>query len=188
MVYALAHQFTWYMTWILKCTEKLVCSKQKKTCLDTDCEYEDFIKWSEASFSNFIHLVVLQMWPELLQKSKAGGLNAIQTYVFWDGHEPQEGQVSTRQALTNTCLITSICPPHPIHLLPFLCFDCPDVGHRSLATFEKKVCPLLWKKERALHARLSCRARQASHFSTRASRLRLLPVDARVCELCAVEL
>ncbi|XP_008811417.2 beta-galactosidase 13-like [Phoenix dactylifera] len=31
-----------------------------------------------------------QMWPDLIQKSKAGGLNAIETYVFWNGHEPRQ--------------------------------------------------------------------------------------------------
>ena len=28
------------------------------------------------------------MWPELIKKSKEGGLDAIETYVFWDSHEP----------------------------------------------------------------------------------------------------
>uniref|UniRef100_A0A803NRU1 beta-galactosidase n=1 Tax=Cannabis sativa TaxID=3483 RepID=A0A803NRU1_CANSA len=32
------------------------------------------------------------MWPELLQKAKNGGLDVIQTYVFWNGHEPYPGQ------------------------------------------------------------------------------------------------
>ncbi|XP_022931970.1 beta-galactosidase 15-like [Cucurbita moschata] len=29
-----------------------------------------------------------QMWPDLIRKSKEGGLNAIETYVFWNAHEP----------------------------------------------------------------------------------------------------
>ncbi|XXG85502.1 hypothetical protein AAC387_Pa11g0568 [Persea americana] len=33
-----------------------------------------------------------EMWPVLIQMAKAGGLNAIETYVFWDIHEPQRGQ------------------------------------------------------------------------------------------------
>ncbi|KAI4377786.1 hypothetical protein MLD38_015364 [Melastoma candidum] len=32
------------------------------------------------------------MWPGLIQKAKAGGLDVIQTYVFWNGHEPSPGQ------------------------------------------------------------------------------------------------
>uniref|UniRef100_A0A0E0J2C8 Beta-galactosidase n=1 Tax=Oryza nivara TaxID=4536 RepID=A0A0E0J2C8_ORYNI len=30
-----------------------------------------------------------EMWPDLIKKAKEGGLNAIETYVFWNGHEPR---------------------------------------------------------------------------------------------------
>lgn len=33
------------------------------------------------------------MWPDLIQKAKDGGLDVIQTYVFWNGHEPSPGHV-----------------------------------------------------------------------------------------------
>ncbi|KAK7272131.1 hypothetical protein RJT34_28551 [Clitoria ternatea] len=33
-----------------------------------------------------------EMWPDLIQKSKDGGLDVIETYVFWDLHEPVRGQ------------------------------------------------------------------------------------------------
>ncbi|KAL2501334.1 Beta-galactosidase 12 [Forsythia ovata] len=33
-----------------------------------------------------------QMWPDLIQKVKDGGLDVIQTYVFWNGHEPSPGK------------------------------------------------------------------------------------------------
>ncbi|KAK1358396.1 Beta-galactosidase [Heracleum sosnowskyi] len=33
-----------------------------------------------------------EMWPDLIQKAKDGGLDVIQTYVFWNGHEPQPGK------------------------------------------------------------------------------------------------
>ncbi|XP_052184799.1 beta-galactosidase 13-like [Diospyros lotus] len=33
-----------------------------------------------------------EMWPELLRQAKEGGLNVIQTYVFWNLHEPVQGQ------------------------------------------------------------------------------------------------
>lgn len=33
------------------------------------------------------------MWPELVSKIKEGGADVIQTYVFWNGHEPVRGQV-----------------------------------------------------------------------------------------------
>ncbi|XP_050284914.1 beta-galactosidase 7-like [Quercus robur] len=29
------------------------------------------------------------MWPDIIQKAKDGGLDAIESYVFWDRHEPQ---------------------------------------------------------------------------------------------------
>ncbi|KAI3872344.1 hypothetical protein MKX03_019611 [Papaver bracteatum] len=29
-----------------------------------------------------------EMWPDLIQKAKEAGLDVIQTYVFWNGHEP----------------------------------------------------------------------------------------------------
>ncbi|EEF32103.1 beta-galactosidase, putative [Ricinus communis] len=33
-----------------------------------------------------------EMWPGLIQKSKDGGLDVIETYVFWNGHEPVRNQ------------------------------------------------------------------------------------------------
>ncbi|KAF3786764.1 Beta-galactosidase, partial [Nymphaea thermarum] len=37
------------------------------------------------------------MWPDVIQKAKEGGLDVIQTCVFWNGHEPSpaswEGQI-----------------------------------------------------------------------------------------------
>ncbi|KAK4275719.1 hypothetical protein QN277_018755 [Acacia crassicarpa] len=32
------------------------------------------------------------MWPDLIQKAKEGGLNTIETYVFWNAHEPVRRQ------------------------------------------------------------------------------------------------
>ncbi|KAL6010579.1 Beta-galactosidase 7 [Asimina triloba] len=33
-----------------------------------------------------------QMWPDLIQKAKDGGLNTIESYVFWNAHEPRRRQ------------------------------------------------------------------------------------------------
>ena len=41
----------------------------------------------------FLILWWLQMWPDLIQKAKDGGVDVIQTYVFWNGHEPSPGNV-----------------------------------------------------------------------------------------------
>ncbi len=32
------------------------------------------------------------MWPEILRESKRAGLNCIDTYAFWEAHEPQQGR------------------------------------------------------------------------------------------------
>ncbi|ONI10286.1 hypothetical protein PRUPE_4G038600 [Prunus persica] len=33
-----------------------------------------------------------EVWPEIIKKSKEGGLDVIETYVFWNYHEPVKGQ------------------------------------------------------------------------------------------------
>ncbi|KAK6143379.1 hypothetical protein DH2020_023727 [Rehmannia glutinosa] len=45
-------------------------------------------------FSGSIHYPrsTPEMWPEIIRKAKEGGLNVIQTYVFWNIHEPVQGQ------------------------------------------------------------------------------------------------
>lgn len=34
---------------------------------------------------------VPEMWPKLVQTAKEGGVDVIETYVFWNGHEPSPG-------------------------------------------------------------------------------------------------
>lgn len=55
------------------------------------------------------------MWPDLLRKAKEGGLNLIQTYVFWNIHEPVQGQVSIL-SITLSCMM-------------ILHFKTVDLGH-----------------------------------------------------------
>ncbi|KAG0488052.1 hypothetical protein HPP92_006601 [Vanilla planifolia] len=45
-------------------------------------------------FSGSIHYPrsTPDMWPDLIAKAKLGGLDVIQTYVFWNIHEPIQGQ------------------------------------------------------------------------------------------------
>uniref|UniRef100_F6H859 beta-galactosidase n=1 Tax=Vitis vinifera TaxID=29760 RepID=F6H859_VITVI len=33
-----------------------------------------------------------EVWPEIIRKSKEGGLDVIETYVFWNNHEPVRGE------------------------------------------------------------------------------------------------
>lgn len=43
----------------------------------------------------------------LMKKAKEGGLDVIQTYVFWNGHEPKIGEVSVAFCITDNCFIIS---------------------------------------------------------------------------------
>ncbi|CAN4121080.1 unnamed protein product [Withania somnifera] len=45
-------------------------------------------------FSGSIHYPrsTPNMWPSLISKAKQGGIDVIETYVFWNLHEPQPGQ------------------------------------------------------------------------------------------------
>ncbi|XP_068645354.1 beta-galactosidase 13-like [Aristolochia californica] len=49
----------------------------------------------ELIFSGSIHYPrsTPQQWEKLIDKAKHGGLNTIETYVFWNLHEPVEGQL-----------------------------------------------------------------------------------------------
>ncbi|CAM8981344.1 unnamed protein product [Rhodiola kirilowii] len=48
----------------------------------------------ELFFSGSIHYPrsTPDMWPEIMQKAREGGINLVQTYVFWNIHEPVQGQ------------------------------------------------------------------------------------------------
>ncbi|KAL9238396.1 hypothetical protein vseg_012824 [Gypsophila vaccaria] len=48
----------------------------------------------EFLYSGSVHYprVPVEMWGEILDKCKEGGLNVIQTYVFWGLHEPIKGE------------------------------------------------------------------------------------------------
>ncbi|CAL9085747.1 unnamed protein product [Musa textilis] len=48
----------------------------------------------ELLFSGSVHYPrsTPEMWPDIIEKAQHGGLNVIQTYVFWNIHEPLYGQ------------------------------------------------------------------------------------------------
>jgi hypothetical protein len=52
-------------------------------------------------------VIILQMWADLIQKSKDGGLDVIETYVFWNAHEPVQNQVGC-SFLSHILLILSV--------------------------------------------------------------------------------
>lgn len=48
------------------------------------------------------------MWPDLIQKSKDGGLDVIETYVFWNGHEPEKNKVGSVLGLCFLILLSEL--------------------------------------------------------------------------------
>lgn len=52
--------------------------------------FDSKIKWNG---------MLLQMWEGLIEKAKEGGLDVIDTYVFWNLHEPSPGNVALCFAL-----------------------------------------------------------------------------------------
>ncbi|KAI9097813.1 hypothetical protein K1719_025584 [Acacia pycnantha] len=48
------------------------------------------VQWKKLGSSN--PLTWYKMWPSLISKAKEGGIDVIQTYVFWNQHEHLEGQ------------------------------------------------------------------------------------------------
>ncbi|XP_020215011.2 beta-galactosidase 13 [Cajanus cajan] len=48
----------------------------------------------ELLFSGSIHYPrsTPEMWSEILERAKRGGINVVQTYVFWNVHEPVKGK------------------------------------------------------------------------------------------------
>ncbi len=67
-----------------------------------------------------------EMWPELLERSKAAGLNTIETYVFWNLHERTRGayDFSGRLDLRRFC---ELIQAHGFHLIarlgPYICAE-----------------------------------------------------------------
>jgi len=48
------------------------------------------------------------MWPGLIQTAKEGGIDVIETYVFWNGHELSPGNVSHALLVLVCCITTTI--------------------------------------------------------------------------------
>jgi hypothetical protein len=39
-------------------------------------------------------------WPDLISRAKEGGLNVIESYVFWNIHEPEMGVVTVTHSVS----------------------------------------------------------------------------------------
>src|SRR5579883_1179592 len=66
------------------------------------------------------------LWPELMRRSKEAGLNAIETYVFWNLHEHQRGRFdfSDRLDLYRFC---QLAQEHGLYVIlrigPYICAE-----------------------------------------------------------------
>ena len=78
------------------------------------------------------------MWPSLIAKAKAGGLDVIQTLVFWNLHEPQFDQVSPSFSLSSKYIsLISLMVMLIYVFFFFLQFDFS--GRRDIVRFIKEV-------------------------------------------------
>jgi beta-galactosidase len=66
------------------------------------------------------------MWPQMLKQSKAAGLNCIETYVFWEGHERQEGKYDFSERF-NLPLFLDLCKQNDLYVIlrvgPYVCAE-----------------------------------------------------------------
>lgn len=86
----------------------LVCPaalQNARRCFVIDYENDRFLKDGEPIqiVAGAIHYfrTLPQLWDNRLTTMKAAGLNAIQTYVEWSSHEPEEGQFVGAQELVH---------------------------------------------------------------------------------------
>lgn len=49
------------------------------------------------------------MWEDLINKAKEGGLDVVETYVFWNVHEPSPGNVLSFQQHFFFTYLSTLC-------------------------------------------------------------------------------
>ncbi|CAN6914681.1 unnamed protein product, partial [Brassica oleracea] len=81
----------WVFLWVLCCSSLIISVKATVTY---DHKAVIINGQRRILLSGSIHYPrsTPEMWPDLVKKAKEGGLDVIQTYVFWNGHEPSPGQ------------------------------------------------------------------------------------------------
>lgn len=55
------------------------------------------------------------MWEDIIQKAKDGGLDVVETYVFWNVHEPSPGNVLSLRSFPS--LFAFVFPSYPCIVL-----------------------------------------------------------------------
>ncbi|MFQ6671024.1 hypothetical protein Gotur_035698 [Gossypium turneri] len=77
--------------WILVICSTLLCLC-RSSAIEVDYDPKALIIDGQRKliFSGAIHYPrsTPVMWPDLIQKAKDGGLDAVETYIFWNAHEP----------------------------------------------------------------------------------------------------
>ncbi|KAI9193696.1 uncharacterized protein BJ171DRAFT_524274 [Polychytrium aggregatum] len=67
------------------------------------------------------------MWPQLFAKSKQAGINTIDTYVFWNLHEPEEGQYDFSTDYANLPLFLKLADDAGLKVIlrigPYVCAE-----------------------------------------------------------------
>jgi len=76
-------------TFLIACLA-LLCTCSSATTVEYDSSAIIINGERKLIISGAIHYPrsTSQMWPDLIMKAKDGGLDAIETYIFWDLHEP----------------------------------------------------------------------------------------------------
>ncbi|WP_338255642.1 beta-galactosidase [Dictyobacter halimunensis] len=66
------------------------------------------------------------MWPELMRQSKEAGLNTIETYVFWNLHEQEQGKFDFSDRL-NLFYFCELAERYGLHVIlrigPYICAE-----------------------------------------------------------------
>ncbi|XP_013595557.1 PREDICTED: beta-galactosidase 12-like isoform X1 [Brassica oleracea var. oleracea] len=81
----------WVFLWVL-CCSSLISSVKATVTYDHKAVIINGQRRILLSGSIHYPRSTPEMWPDLVKKAKEGGLDVIQTYVFWNGHEPSPGQ------------------------------------------------------------------------------------------------
>ena len=81
-----------YLVFLFLCSIQLVYSRSFTIDYDNNCFLKDGEPFRYISGSFHYFRVPRFYWRDRLMKMKAGGLNAVQTYIAWNIHEPVHGQ------------------------------------------------------------------------------------------------
>jgi beta-galactosidase GanA len=72
------------------------------------------------------------MWPDLFKRSKAAGIDVIQTYVFWDLHNPVENGPLNFQGNANLMKFLQLAKEHDLwvnlRIGPYVCAEVEIFG------------------------------------------------------------